>query len=355
MVMYEELYSKLKRIDFDIFSTIDINIEILGITNGDSEDIYRIKNVSVSSNLGNKTSKSISKFIQKIDSEINNEENSGFKSSDNGWSIFYLLKEIISFFVHQGYQYYRGQSSDWKTIPSIFRRMSNAKGDKYYLDFENMYKEIQRNFPSTLKYVPLDKTSRDKINDRAEQLALLQHYGLGTSLLDITSNPYIAMLFMVSNKMRTPKLELFNIINDCELFTLVKSSEINKRISAQKGAFFNYDLLFLENEGSKDIGKIKIPRVAIRLKYLEDETKKSITSDDMEIERVKKEGGMSQEFQKLLETGEDFVNEERVFDSVRNHLEDKLREYGYYYENLFPDFVDQIKYKSNLYVSDEAE
>ncbi|MGF7440649.1 FRG domain-containing protein, partial [Enterococcus faecalis] len=69
-------------------------------------------------------------------------------------------------------------------------------------EFEKIYKRISIEFPNEIEYTEYE-TNPDSLKKRAKQLAMLQHYGLRTSLLDLTRNPYIALLFMVSDSSKT--------------------------------------------------------------------------------------------------------------------------------------------------------
>ncbi|HDF4888344.1 TPA: FRG domain-containing protein, partial [Staphylococcus aureus] len=147
------------------------------------------------------------------------------------------------------FNYFRGQRSNWKVLPGLLRDSTNKE---YINHFEQEYKRLAYNYPEELSYLPYDKNNR---LERANYLSILQHYGMQTSLLDITKNPFIALLFMVSeenkNKINKPSFILYeideNIHHESHLFIRVIKDANNKRIEAQRGAFLCYDYLYSLN------------------------------------------------------------------------------------------------------------
>ena len=188
---------------------------------------------------------------------------------------FFLIKECIQILSTENYNfnYYRGQrEGKWETIPSAFRNIINDNGSDYYLEFENIYKDIYKKFPEKIEYIefPKNKSSNaynDIIRKRGQQLSLLQHYELYTPLLDITSNPYIALLFMTNGELNEPQLEFYDI-SQSPLFMEPVKNQLNNRILAQKGAFLNYEMLLSKDKNGNTLNFYLIANI-FTLKFIQ--------------------------------------------------------------------------------------
>ena len=249
----------------------------------------------------------------------------GYKNDGNSWSIFYLMKELITAFSKEGFNYFRGQRKDWETIPSLFRNLKNENREQYFRNFEDLYKKINREFPDDIEYVKYDE---ETIEERADQLAILQHYGMPTSLLDITENPFFALLFMlgINDEVFCPQLEMYRIDEikhqNEGILSLGKKLLRNRRIKAQKGAFLNYDKIY-----KRKLEDIRIERVIVKLKVLVYDKKDELNND----------------------------NEKEVYKNIQDELKRKLSEYNYEYHNMFPDFENYISYVSKQYKEEVLE
>lgn len=364
--------------------------------------VYYIDSLTVDGNLSDK----LNIFVERINKYLqNNGTGNGYKDSENNWSIFYLLKELITELKLNKFNYFRGQRENWDTIPGVFRKKQNRDGYDLYSKFEQVYKNIAQEFPEELEYISLDQNKENDI--RTNQLAILQHYGLPTSLLDITENPYIAMLFMLSEEtpIFDPQLEAYAIDVDSEtsIVSFVNKYRKNKRIKAQKGAFLNYERLrhffkisdnkVTNNKETNNSSFHRIERVIIKLNfsiedsinYLLDLKSKIINSEsspnnsellsdlDNIFEKYTIENNQKDKIKDILTNislpqinnkDSNFATEDvdelvlqlkktdtkkikqDYYKKIQQELIEKLKEYEYYTNELFPDFEDYISYKT---------
>jgi len=100
-------------------------------------------------------------------------------------AFFQRIKKIES---RKGYTlFYRGHSDEaYKPLPSIFRAINKGDSTGTYADREDTL------FKSLVVQCPQDFLS---FSSTLEYLVKMQHYGLPTRLLDLTSNPLVALYF----------------------------------------------------------------------------------------------------------------------------------------------------------------
>ena len=142
--------------------------------------------------------------------------------------------EILSKHKNDASWVFRGQADDsWDLKPKIFRHPFNEYDEEYMLDvwIRKATKHVQ-NIPST----------------KLEWLALAQHNGLPTRLLDWSYNPLVALYFCCSSHHESDG-EIFalrsrydTIKNDTDPFKIEKAdmyraSSFIERISSQEGLF----------------------------------------------------------------------------------------------------------------------
>lgn len=384
---YENLgtyYSKTdkiyEKINSKIFNDIKLVIKIIGLNKPqeDLSSIYKIEKIEIVKENYNQVSNHLplAGEIEKINQYLaDTGDKLGYKNEINSWSLFYLIKEMITLFQIQGYNFYRGQNSNYETVPGIFRNLKNNEGANYYDVFESLYLDISREFPNDVSYIPL--TSKT-IDERADELSILQHYGLKTSLLDISENPFIAMLFMLGfNEIKNPQLEFYKVDNTEDskngLISFVHKKVSNKRIKAQKGTFINFDKLVKFVNFQKNEIKLKDYRPIDRI-ILQIEFDKSMTIDYLKNQKEVKlnngsEKGLEQikdlsdkeldELIQMLENDDEMKRSNSTVDLyysiIQKELLRKLKEFNYETNNLFPDFADYLDYKSKEFKTPEIQ
>lgn len=326
-------------------------------------------------------------MIKEIKKEIENEIEHYRKNQLREWNLFYLYKE---FFQKLGndYNYFRGQSTNWEMLPGVLRKNVSSE---FQNQFEVIYQDIMYKYPDLIEYYDPIAT-KDGIKKRELQLAHLQHYGLKTSLVDITENPFIALLFMVSesskNDFENAIIDIYNINfkehQKNNIFSKVKFLKSNSRLIAQKGAFFNFDkvALYLKNVRQENIKKIPLIRIQLNPSYpiLEEKEKLLETNKKKEKEisdkigatihknentesdkekdnkiRFKINGSIfnllkeKKEIEDKIKTiKEDIKTIDNYYysflDSIRIQIKQKLEEFYYKERDLFPDLYKHIDY-----------
>lgn len=361
---YANIIDSYKEEDFFKKSTIEISYipNISFIKNGGQR--YIITGVKLIESDDEVNKEKISKLVNKCNKFIEDDIESSPKlvyehgELDTGTcKLFYVYKDLIQGLSGDGlnFNYFRGQSHDYPLLPGALRYKIDSE---YINDFESIYRKLALEFPDTIDYVSLNPIS--EIAEREPNLSILQHYGLKTALLDITKNPYIAMLFMLNDKvydLKNPTLYLFKIddanAGKTSLFSEVRKSHTNERIIAQKGAFLNFEKVLDKNI------KEKIPYVKIVLKLDENMYDSIRVKGKINFAHIKEEttqlinrdNGISKEDSRELFN---LVNMSKLFkinafNSLNKDLENKLKEYCYTKEDMFPDFESRIRYISNKY------
>ncbi|EGO6072835.1 FRG domain-containing protein [Enterococcus faecalis] len=382
--IYKEIQYFLKDKHDKLFNEVIVDMCIMPKIFSRSDDektpyyIYKLK-VDTSKSKNVKLNKEISDFIEQINQRI--KDNLSYDDEKKHWKMFYLIKEILQNFVgteeSNSFNYFRGQASDWPLRPGIFR---NDTTHTFIENFENIYKRVAYEYPTEIEYV---EYSLNDINKRAKQLSLLQHYGMRTSLIDVTQNPYIAMLFMVSdgckNDFNRGTIDLYRIKESIHssnnIFMPVEKSDHNKRLTAQRGAFFNYDVLYDLRQTEIE----PIDRIILRVSYDSNEIKKEIENqinksneEFREIQDDLSSNLDSQHETEITETllsvnssMEELINQlellkinvnslkKDILSTIREEIKEKLGEYFYFENSLFPDLDKYISYIQASYINND--
>ena len=348
-------------------------------------DIAIIDDKSDNCNLLNDLKYKIKKLNEKI-------KNSGFN-----WNIFYLYKELIQILKELGFNYFRGQNDKWELVPSILRY--KLYKDDVSQKFELKYKKISERFED-IKYYDLEqlkntKTKRDEVSffeKRNTELGILQHYGFPTPLLDITQNPYVALLFMCSdshNNNGSKRFDAFNIDeekhSENNIFSLSYIDRRNKRINVQRGEFLDFSKF--QELNSKKIKIKKIDHVTIVIQYnvisgfdeylskyldlvldsrpindekiqskiseIEDRYNFNIFDRKKVVSIIKSENSDTKiAFIQFLYSSIKKYISSGIYKYVNEDLKNKLNEFEYRESDLYPDMEKQLEYMERKYTKD---
>ena len=169
---------------------------------------------------------------------------------------FDSIEELMKYITQENWRDYifRGQSNEnWlleSTLSRKLREISKITQQEKEKLIEKHYSLFNSNIRGKLKFIP--KTLSDD-----ERLALGQHYGLITPLLDFTTSPYIAIFFAFITEPLTEPVTDYRIVwcIDKKGITLINEKhcgkgkpnlkemtpeviDINKRIIAQSALFY---------------------------------------------------------------------------------------------------------------------
>ena len=162
---------------------------------------------------------SVSDYLRAVESILSNYYICGdFSPIKRFENLFSLRENKLKSIMLEGV-FFRGQSEEFEfIIPSIFRDTKHIENE------HELIKEAEISYPLEIQ----------KMKYQFDKLALMQHYGLPTRILDITTNALVALYFAVSeNKDKDGVVYLFNKkTNKKEVLTSKSIPVITKTVLA---------------------------------------------------------------------------------------------------------------------------
>lgn len=374
----DEIENSVKNIMNKCFDTINLKLEVQRIVPEEHSeesisDKHKYKITKISFPEDNKHSDVLEK-VKRINEQLKSEQ------STKPWNIFYFYKEFIQQLRKIGFNYFRGQTDNWELKPSIAR--CNQYDIKLMKNYEGIYKETAEKLED-IEYFPfseIDSNSNGSDIDvlfakRNTKLGVLQHYGFPTPLVDITSNPYIAMLFMCDKEDsdaigKSKRLDLFKIdtmkSSEYNIFSSVFLGN-NKRIKAQRGEFLDFSKYDIIQYKKLE----KIQHIVLEVDYptiesqippeLFDRIIKIILNPKGDFSMIQRSVGENYKNQENLNSIEEaFSSYEKRLEfafnamnwkkadaapiSLNHDLSRKLKEFGYTESLIFPDTYNQLQF-----------
>lgn len=170
--------------------------------------------------------------VDKKDGKVQSVEN--FLQEYNKFIKYGLTKNEMFFF--------RGHSSStYKLLPSIYRETNGDKKNSLVLQESKMIDEAIRLFPDEF----------DNSMSTIEQLVKMQHYGLPTRLLDVTSNPLVALYFACEEeeKLKEDGIVYLFRVSESDVFGVESDSVSVLANVAKQHSDFKYDAYQIDDCG----------------------------------------------------------------------------------------------------------
>lgn len=245
--------------------------------------------------------------------------------------------------------YFRGQSKEYKfLIPGIYRNIDYLKNEK------RMIEEAELSYPKELR----------KIEAQTDKLALMQHYGLPTRILDITTNALIALYFAISDFEKEDGIVYLFDNRDIKK-SISKSNSVVAKVAVAKLLYEDkilLDELFSKEENKElSIQKYLETKVETEIKTVIEKVYENIQSDIGFIPKtIKISDFYGIDFVHPIETEERIIRQSGTFmifglDGIKNNetegsIQNKIDEMIHEYEIMYsPEDVSLIgeKFKFN--------